>query len=157
IDLAGKGKPRDVHGEGGLGQRPTVLRISPDGKTLAVGGLNGSVRLLEGDGFEKCRPLAHSPTHLHVEALAYRPDGKCLASAEGPLIRLWDPAAGKELLPPEGHIAEINAAGFAGWVVVTGGRDGTIRAWDVETGRERDRLRVEGGFAGLAAAPGGEV
>lgn len=55
------------------------VAISPDGKTLATGGLDGTIRLweVETGKFIKCL-LGHNS---YVYRLAWSPDGNTLASA----------------------------------------------------------------------------
>jgi WD40 repeat protein len=75
--------------------------------------------------------LRHGST---VYAVAYSPDGKLLASAgDDCLIRVWDPATGKELRRLRGHQNRVSCITFSrdGKLLVTGGDDGTPLVWDV--------------------------
>jgi eukaryotic-like serine/threonine-protein kinase len=77
-------------------------------------------------------------------ALAYRPDGRQLASAGGPpggpgVVKIWDTANGRLLHTLEGHKNRITAVAYAPdgkWIVTGGGSsfDGTVRLWDADTG-----------------------
>lgn len=67
------------------------LAFSPDGKTLAVGGRFGGC-LLDPDTGKVTRRVADC-----AERLRYSPDGKFLAAAAGPRLRLWDTATRREL------------------------------------------------------------
>ena len=112
--------------------------FSPDGKLLALAAEN-AVRLFEVATGIGVRTLGgHSD---RVQALAFAPDGKVLASGgrDGGLC-LWDVASGKEL-------RQVRAGGFVtalafhpdGKTVASGGHHGTfaIHFWDTATGKER--------------------
>ncbi len=109
-----------------------TLRLSPDGRTLALGGADGSVRLLD-LGTEQIRPLAGRHTAL-VLRLAFTPDGKTLASvAEDGKLLLWDVAAGRlrERLDAQQESAEALAITPDGRTAITSGTDGRVALWDL--------------------------
>jgi WD40 repeat protein len=91
-----------------------ALAFSPDGKTLAMGSVDGQAQLWDLDAGKFARDLGPPPPKKRVFAaqnavfscaLAYSPDGKVLAGAfrdnavptKDVMIRFWDPATGKEL------------------------------------------------------------
>jgi WD40 repeat protein len=123
------------------------LAFSPDGKTLAVGGRGydrkrsrpwGEVRLFDtASGKERALLKGHTDG---VVRLAFRPDGKTLASAaphDG--IRLWDVASGAELENLGVRGPMVQCLGFS-----TDGKtlawadDRECQVWDVAL---RQRLR----------------
>jgi WD40 repeat protein len=79
-----------------------------------------------------------------VSSLVFLPDGKTLISASGDrLIRLWEPATGKELRRLEGHTAAVLSLALApdGKRLASGGADGTVRFWDLAAGKETRRIQ----------------
>ncbi len=91
--------------------------------------------------------LVHNPcllSFLHghsgpVPALAYRPDGRWIASGgyDG-AIRIWDAATGQAVGPPlTGHDGAVCGLAWSpdGRRLASGGDDGTVRLWDAAAGR----------------------
>src|SRR5687768_6585527 len=74
--------------------------------------------------------------HRHaIRALAYSPGSESLLASAGDdrSIRLWDPAAGRELALLECRRDGILALAFSpdGQRLASGGRAGSLTAWDV--------------------------
>jgi RNA polymerase sigma factor (sigma-70 family) len=128
------------------------VAVSRDGKVLAAGGYNGTVRLWE---TETGKPLTRwQALSREVLTLTFAPDGKTLAVAGfDHAITLWDPATGTRLLPHQGHTSVVQHALFTpdGRRVVSVGRDLTIRIWDAAAGRELHVLRGHKEWIGCAA------
>jgi WD40 repeat protein len=85
------------------GQDPvTCLTFAPDGKTLATGSVNGSIRLWN---VAAGRLLLSLRGHEGVvSSVAFRADGRLLASCDGTDVRLWRAATDEELaaqVPPK--------------------------------------------------------
>jgi WD40 repeat protein len=76
---------------------------SPDGRTLALGSRDQTIRLWDGD---TGKPLGTLRGHKDaILSVAWSPDGRTLASGSGSgdnTIRLWDGESGEQLQTPEG-------------------------------------------------------
>src|ERR1700692_276653 len=69
-----------------------------------------------------------------VSALAFTPDGKTLFTASADhLIRVWDPATGKEVRRLEGHKDAVRSLALApdGKTLASGSADRTVRVWEL--------------------------
>ena len=134
----------------------TVLAPAPDGVTFALAGEWPTVHLIDAKSGEELRVL--SPTERRTRSLSWSRDGKQLATGHETVIRLWDPAVGKELRRLHGHTATVNGLGFTAdgnWLVSVG-EDRSVRVWEVATGVERVRSLVQDSpLSALALSPDG--
>ncbi len=74
-----------------------------------------------------------------VNAVAWSPDGKMLASAgDDHTIYLWDPGGGKEIRHWSGHTLPITSLAFSpdGKTLASGGRDKAVILWDPANGQQ---------------------
>ena len=89
------------------------VTFSPDGKTLASGSMDETIRLWQ------TSTAQHKATlngHGHdVSSVVFSPDGKTLASSGGydGTIRLWDMEAGKIKITLEGHGHDVSSMAFS--------------------------------------------
>jgi len=117
--------------EHGVCSRPAVVRWSPDGTSVALGGLQ-DVQVWD------CRSstlLQHYSCHSEmVTSLAYHPSGKLLLSggSDG-TAKILDLVQGRSIYTIRGHEGGVNAVDFCqdGSVLVTGGDDGRVMLFEL--------------------------
>src|SRR5262249_34376421 len=124
----------------------TAVAYRPDSKVIAVGTIDGKVRLYRAeDGAPVGRPLDESGAWIWQ--VAFSPDGKLLAIAVDPngvrgnhkqrrqgVVQLWDADArhrvGRTITPRAGSVLSI-AFSPDGTLLATGGYRGRLDLWDV--------------------------
>jgi RNA polymerase sigma factor (sigma-70 family) len=136
------------------------LAFSRDGTRIVTGEIGRRHLVLDvARGTEVCRlPESFGSSS---RGAVFSPDGKVLATEVGNTICLWEVATGKEILTPStGHQGAVNTIAFRGdgRRLVTGGSDGTLREWEVGTGREVQPAADAGWWISkLALAPDGRT
>ena len=117
---------------------PHAVACSPDGKILAVGGEEGSIRWVElTSGKVLCEfQRQRSP----ILAVAFSPNGKWLAcGSDNGFLRLWNTATRREAHCLEGFQQAVTALAFSpdSKLLASGSYDQTVKLWDPGTGKER--------------------
>jgi WD40 repeat protein len=140
------GTPIDPSSRDAWGPEPTPVALSPDGSVLAARKAVHRIDLWDVETGKRLHTLTadayHGPT-----VLVFSPDGKTLMSTGGKrwggdnVIRLWDVAAGNELLPSPGHGAPVSSVAIPpdGKTIATAGREGAVHLWD-RSGRHLARF-----------------
>ena len=142
---------------------PRALAVTPDGRTLFVGQVNGRIARLDATTGEEIGSVAPgSDNHgdrSRITDLAMHPHLPLLASASADgTAQLWDLDAARCAATLLGHSDAVYAAAFSpdGEVLATGSDDTTIIIWDARSGEELTRLRGHEAYIySLAFSPDG--
>jgi WD40 repeat protein/serine/threonine protein kinase len=130
----------------------TNVAFSPDGRRLAGGCKDGTVRIWDATTGREVQAL-----HGHEDSVtdvAYSLDGRRIASASlDHTIKLWDAATGQVIHTLRGHSLWVTGVSFSldGRHLASGSADDTVRIWDAATGQVVRTLH------GHTAAVGGVV
>jgi hypothetical protein len=122
------------------------ISFSPDGKTLATGSSDKTIKLWNLDGKEIRTLRGHDS---YINSVSFSPDGKTLATGSSDeTIKLWNLDTGKEIFTLQGHDSSINSVSFSidGKTLATGSEDKTIKLWNLDTGKEIRTLRGHNGY-----------
>jgi WD40 repeat protein len=130
----------------------TALDRSPNGRHLAMALQPGCKHVAAGD---PARPpvvwlwdLATGMKHdlgrtdgIYYH-LAFSPDSRSLAVADGPRVRIFDVAARRVRQVLEGHGKDVGCLAFSpgGRLLATGSADHTVCVWNMDTGQVRNRF-----------------
>ena len=138
------------------------LALSPDGRLLATGSYDQTIRLWDLEtGTERRTLTGHNGG---VFGLSFRPDGKVLASASSDrTVKLWDVATGQRLDTLSQSLKELNAVAFSpdGRRIAAAGADNRIRVWDISSSAREtpppviSRFAHEGAVLRLQFSPDG--
>lgn len=111
------------------------MAFAPDGRTLASGSLDETLKLWEASSGRLLRSIeGHTKA---VWSVAFAPDGRTFASGSADnTVMLSDAASGRLCHSLGGHQRGIGSVPFApdGRTLASASEDNTIKLWDVATG-----------------------
>jgi WD40 repeat protein/predicted Ser/Thr protein kinase len=137
-----------------------AMTFSPDGRLLACGGDDGTIRLWDAAGGV---PLAVLRGHGDkLTALAFSADGSRLLSGAGDgTLFLWDVVSRRPLLGPlRGHAAEVESVAFHPdrTILASAGTDSAVHLWRARDGESLGALQGhEGNVYRVAFSPDGRL
>jgi len=107
----------------------STVAFSPDGKHVLVGSDDHQLRLWQVAGDSRPRTLKG---HAHpVYSAVFSPDGKYILSGSDQTLRLWNATSGEEVHAWKAPSVLSVAFSPNGKHVLTGGRDKTVKLWDL--------------------------
>ena len=118
--------------------------FSPDGKTVVSGGSH-----FRSWDIARGHEIHRFPKLGAVKSLAFRPDGKAIATANGDELQISEIATGRQVrrITTNGYLDTIESVAYSpdGKVLASSGYVGSLQLWDADTGREIRRI---GGLRG---------
>jgi WD40 repeat protein len=124
----------------GTSHRGNASLLSPDGRSVFVGGDHGEIRVIDLDTGVLLRVLRGGEEGIN--ALAISSDGKLLASAGYEKAFLWDVESGKQIRPLKVRSVSVMTFSPDCKKLITGGEDHerSVRVLDVASGKEELRM-----------------
>jgi eukaryotic-like serine/threonine-protein kinase len=117
------------------------LALAPTGPLLAGVEHDGAVHLWDRERQQYRGTLRKDPSAAsgQVEAIGFSPDGRTLATCQGNVLKLWDPATGLERLTLWDAQMQIRSFAFApDGKTLAAATDHEVRLWHAASAREAD-------------------
>jgi WD40 repeat protein len=115
--------------------RVTTVAWSPDGKYIATGSANNTVRMW--DATTGAQVFVYRGHQGSVNALAWSPDGREIASgAADNTVQILETATGKRWFTYRGHSNTVSAVSWSpdGKFIASGSWDKTVQVWNAASG-----------------------
>lgn len=138
-------------------KRGACVAVRPDGRQIAAGYENGTVRLIPYAATDDHRPFADAADNLLT--VFSSPDGKAFAAAGADrTVRVYDAETGKKTKELTGHKLPVTAGVFLSpTTLATASGDRLVKVWDVGTGTAKDLAGHGLAVLAVAADPAGKL
>ena len=110
------------------------MAFSPDGRRLATGGEENTVKIWDVQTGQELQTLRGHSGDVYTVAFSPDPDGRWIASAgEDSTVKVWDSHTGELVRSFRGHTGLVSSVAFSpdGRRLISGSRDHTVKVWDV--------------------------
>jgi WD40 repeat protein/serine/threonine protein kinase len=131
------------------------IAFAPSGDSFATAGNDNVVRIY------RTRDGAELASHVHpagIWSLSYDRSGtRLLGASYGQSAVVIDASSGAPVLDLIGHTAAVEGTGWGDRdrLIITSGRDGTVRLWDAATGQQLQVIQESGKLWTVAFSPDG--
>ncbi len=138
-------------------KRGACMAVRPDGRQIAAGYENGTIRLISYAATDDHRPFADAKDNLLT--VFPGPDGKSFAAAGADrTVRVYDAESGKVTKELAGHKLPVTAGVFLSpTTLATASGDRLVKVWDTGTGAAKDLAGHGLAVLAVAADPAGKL
>ncbi|MFN2211984.1 MAG: WD40 repeat domain-containing protein, partial [Anaerolineales bacterium] len=134
--------------------------FSPDGKRIALTSDRGQANIYDADSGEILLQLFPSDYREPVEGISWNKDGNQVIVFTLGIGYRFDTATGEQLMQYLGHtsaVYTINWSPDEGLIYTSGGGDGTVRVFDIETGVELMMYELSGWTEAALSPDGSQI
>lgn len=134
-------------------ERIESIVLNANGDTIATGGFNGRVILLDAETGKEKQIIQEQGDASDINSVAFNPNGFTIAAAdEEGTINILDAMTGAHIHALKGDRSEVRSIVFNndGSILASGSAsDNAVRLWDMDTMQQTQTLKAEGRIGGI--------